>query len=108
AGSKIMTAIRTNSASKDVTQAVIFDATASEIVDEALNWIIDYLNRELRRENKYLTRKRFSAGYADFALSNQEIIYKTLQMKKLGVTLTKNYIMNPEKSVTAITGIKAI
>ena len=108
AGSKIMNAIRSNSAGRDITRAVVFDATASEIVDGSLSWIMNYINRQLRRESKQLTRQRFSAGYGDLALSNQKIICQLLKMKKIGVTLTRNYIMVPEKSVTALAGIKQI
>ncbi len=106
AGNNIMKAIKDNSRQKDLTRAVIFDAVASEIVDDVLPWIINYYNRELARENKHLTKRRFSAGYGDFALENQKTIYNTLKMKQLGVTLTKNYILIPEKSVTAVAGIE--
>jgi cobalamin-dependent methionine synthase I len=49
--------------------------------------------------------RRFSAGYADFNLENQKAIYDMLQMGKIGVTITPNFILLPEKSVTAISGI---
>lgn len=106
--SKIMEAIRKNSAGADVTRAVIFDAVASEVVDAGLGWIMDYFSYELRRENKLLTENRFSAGYGDFSLDNQEIIYNALELKNLGVGLTPSYILIPEKTVTALAGIKGI
>jgi hypothetical protein len=107
-GSKIMKAIKEGSAGADVTKAVIFDAVASEMVDSALGWVMDYFSYELRRENKTLTSNRFSAGYGDFSLDNQEIIYNALELKELGVTLTQSYMLVPEKSVTALAGIKTI
>ena len=106
--SEIMEAIKKNAAGVDVTKGVIFDAVASEVVDSALGWIMDYFSYELRRENKLLTKNRFSAGYGDFALENQEVIYNALELKELGVSLTKTYMLNPEKSVTALAGIKRI
>ncbi|HAR48794.1 MAG TPA: methionine synthase, partial [Smithella sp.] len=45
------------------------------------------------------------AGYADFNLGNQKAIYEILQMEKIGVTMTPHFILIPEKSVTAISGI---
>ncbi len=107
-GNKIMKAIKENSAGEDVTKAVIFDAAASETVDAALGWIMDYFSYELRRENKALTANRFSAGYGDFSLINQEVIYNSLELKKLGISLNQGYMLVPEKSVTALAGIKAI
>jgi len=37
-----------------LTAAVIYDATASEMADAALDWIMDYINRQLRREGRHL------------------------------------------------------
>jgi hypothetical protein len=105
AGNPIMEAIREKTNRGDLTAAVVYDATASEMTDAALDWIMAYINRQLRREGKQLLPRRFSAGYADFALENQKRIYKKLQLEKIGVTLTSSFILLPEKSVTAIGGI---
>jgi predicted lactoylglutathione lyase len=105
AGSAIMEAIQEKTSQDDLTAAVVYDATASEMVDAALDWIMDYLNQQLRREGKKLLPRRFSAGYADFKLENQKMIYEKLQMDKIGVTINSSFILLPEKSVTAIAGI---
>jgi Vitamin B12 dependent methionine synthase, activation domain. len=105
AGSSIMDAIRKKTNQDDLAAAVVYDATASEMTDAALDWIMDYLNQRLRREGKRLLPRRFSAGYADFKLENQKMIYEKLQMDKIGVTINSGFILLPEKSVTAITGI---
>ena len=107
-GNKIINDISQNSQGSDVTKAVVFDATASAIVDDALSWIMSYFKQELTRENKAPTRGRFSAGYGDFSLDNQKIIYDILDLNKLGLGLTEKYILIPEKSVTAICGIELI
>lgn len=106
AGNKIVRTIERDAIGKNVTSAVVFDAVASEMTDASLDWIIKYFNSKLSRENKFILKKRFSAGYGDFNLENQKIICKTLKIKKLGVRLTPNYMLVPEKSVTAVTGIK--
>jgi len=105
AGNIIMDAIKKKSNQDDLAAAVVYDAAASEMTDAALDWIMDYINRILRREGKYLLPRRFSAGYTDFDLENQKTIYETLQMKNIGVTITPSFILIPEKSVTAISGI---
>lgn len=107
-GEEIVKAISLNSRDEDLTAAVVFDAVASEMTDEALDWIMECMNSELRRENKCLTVSRFSAGYGDFSLNNQKIIYDILKMEKLGVKLTDDFLLVPEKSVTAVAGIRPI
>ncbi|MCK4912555.1 MAG: methionine synthase [Candidatus Omnitrophica bacterium] len=104
-GAKIAKVVSEDSAGKDITAAVVFDAVASEMTDSALSWIINYFNRQLSRENKQLTSRRFSAGYGDFSLENQKIIYDFLKLEQLGISLSDNYMLIPEKSVTAISGI---
>jgi len=105
AGSAIMTAIAKDAAGRNVTRAVVMDATASELADAALDWIMSYLRSSLRRENRTLLSRRYSAGYGDFLLENQRMIYRLLQLERFGVTLTESCLLIPEKSVTALTGI---
>ncbi|MBP1709906.1 MAG: putative cytosolic protein [Deltaproteobacteria bacterium] len=105
AGRAIMEAIADKTTQDNLTAAVVYDATASEMTDAALDWITDYVNLQLRRENRRLLPRRFSAGYADLALENQKIFYERLELGKIGVTITPDYLLVPEKSVTAISGI---
>ncbi len=105
AGNEIMEAIKEKSAQGDLQAAVVYDATASEMADAALDWIMDYINQLIRRERKTLLPRRFSAGYADFDLSNQKIIHQLLALENIGVQITNECILLPEKSVTALTGI---
>ncbi|MFH1768789.1 MAG: methionine synthase [Candidatus Omnitrophota bacterium] len=106
AGEEVVKAIDKNFQGKDMTLAVVFDAVASQEVDQSLAWIMNCFNISLAAEGKCLTPRRFSAGYGDFSLDNQKIIYDTLRLKRLGISLTGEYILVPEKSVTAIAGIK--
>lgn len=105
AGGAIMEAIRHKTNQGELTAAVVYDATASEMADAALDWIMEYINRQLRREGKQLSPRRFSAGYADFALDNQKEIHEKLQLAKIGVSITDSFLLVPEKSVTAVSGI---
>jgi len=105
AGNSIMEAIKEKTNQDNLAAAVVYDATASEMTDAGLDWIMDYLNQQVRRERKTLLPRRFSAGYADFDLKNQKAIYEILQMEKIGVAITSSFILLPEKSVTAVSGI---
>ena len=75
------------------------------MTDATLDWIMSYLRSSLRRENRTILPRRYSAGYGDFLLENQRILFRLLQLDRFGVTLTESCLLIPEKSVTAITGI---
>jgi len=106
AGQKIMDSIAKKTAEKDLTRAVVYNAVAGEMVDDALTWISQYRHQHIRRENLALDTRRFSAGYGDFDIEYQKIFWECLKLKELGVALTENYFLIPEKSVTAISGIR--
>jgi len=105
AGTAIMEAIQADIGGRNVTRGVVLDATASEVVDAGLDWIMGYFRQSLRREGKTLLNSRFSAGYGDFALENQRLMHQLLEMGRLDVEITESSLLVPEKSVTAITGI---
>ncbi len=107
AGREIMNAIEEDASGANVTRGIVLDAAASEIVDAALDWIMDYFNQSLRRDSRRLLGKRYSAGYGDLFLEAQKTMYRLLQLDKIGVEITESCILVPEKSVTAITGIRS-
>lgn len=106
AGKDIMEAIENDSKNNRLTRGIVLDAVASEMVDASLDWIADYFNNQLIRENRRLTKKRFSAGYGDFLLENQKIMYDALELETLGIELNESCMLIPQKSVTAIAGIR--
>ncbi|MBW2648608.1 MAG: methionine synthase [Deltaproteobacteria bacterium] len=106
AGGAVMDAIREDTGGGNMTRGVVVDAVASEMTDAALDWIMGFFNRILARENTRLTRGRFSAGYGDFLLENQKMMYDMLELNQIGVTINEDFILIPEKSVTAVVGIQ--
>ncbi|MCX5686828.1 MAG: hypothetical protein NTW09_05175 [Candidatus Omnitrophica bacterium] len=48
---------------------------------------------------------RFSPGYCDFPIEEQFVLNKALDFSKIGITINKNCMMAPKKSITAIVGI---
>ncbi len=105
AGQAVMEEIKTHSEHNRRDLAVIFDAVAGELVDDALSWIMELQRHELLREGKSLLSRRYSAGYGDFSLENQIYFYNLLQLGSMGVRLSESYMLIPEKTVTALTGI---
>ena len=84
----------------DLAGHFITDALASALADAAC----DEAEREIR--GALNCTKRYSPGYGDLPLNLQEPLLQFLQGQKLGITLTKNLLMVPTKSITAIMGIK--
>lgn len=88
---------------RDMAQAVLLDALGSAWVERGC----DAAERELaaRMPGMYLT-DRFSPGYGDLPLGVQpEILVATDALRRLGVQATESFLMNPQKTVTAIIGI---
>jgi hypothetical protein len=83
---------------------VILDATASETVDSALDWMQDFINKMLEREGRALTR-RYSPGYGDLQLHAQKMVFASLELENIGLSITERYLLVPEKSVIAIAGV---
>ena len=87
-------------------EAVIVDASASEIADEVMNKINLLCANLAKKEGFKLTKMRFSPGFGDLGVENQRQFFKTLELEKMGLKLTESYMMVPEKSVTAIAGVE--
>jgi len=108
AGETIGKAIKDLTLHNQLMEASVYDATASEIVDEALSWLSEWFNEKLRRLGKALSPRRFSAGYGDFALKHQADFFEILGLADLGISLTPSYMLVPEKSVTALVAVGKI
>lgn len=77
------------------------DALASAYAEAAA----DKMEKELSYGECF--GKRFSPGYGDLSLSIQPKILSALNAEGLlGITLTDGLLMKPEKSITAIVGIR--
>ena len=104
-GRAVVEEIERLKADGNLTDAVVVDAAAGEIVDEGFDSIAAVFSRELLREGRTLTKRRFSAGYGDFDIRHQQEIYRLLELDKLDIDITESCMLLPEKSVTAIYGI---
>ncbi len=86
----------------DMAQAVIFDAAASAAIEN----VCDNFCKDMAKKHGCAT-PRFSPGYGDYPFSMQHALAAMLELEKqIGVTLTESGIMLPQKSVTALFGIK--
>ncbi|MCD8150026.1 MAG: hypothetical protein LUE92_10825 [Clostridiales bacterium] len=89
----------------DMADALILDACASVAVENVCDCFEEDVRAQLSRENRYLT-SRFSPGYGDLPLGTQIQMCEMLNTsRRIGLTVTENFIMVPRKSVTAVMGI---
>lgn len=80
-------------------KSLVFDALGSERAEA----LCDKFQTSL----PFDTTPRFSPGYGDFSLEIQKEIFSFLKPEnKIGLTLNEKLLMSPNKSVTAIMGIK--
>lgn len=104
AGQEICDAVKDASA----VEAAIYDAVGSETADAAIAWVQDYARQTLRPRGLAVSEQRFSPGYGGLDLSCQEIFFRRLKLAELGMSLTPAFFMLPEKSVTALAGIRPL
>lgn len=90
---------------KETFKGLIFDAAGSVIAEEAIT-SANVQIRDFEEKNNNLTTKRYSPGYGDWHLSGQKEFLKWLGAEQIGISLTPGFLMKPEKSVSALIGVK--
>lgn len=89
----------------EVSRAVILQAAGAALIEAYCDEENERLRKEYLEQGYYL-RPRFSPGYGDFPLRVQKELLRALEAeKRVGITLTDNYLMIPSKSVTAVIGV---
>jgi hypothetical protein len=88
---------------RDMADAVILDAVGSAAIENVCDNLCADLAETL--SPRCLT-DRFSPGYGDLPLSDQETFFLILELeRRIGVSLTAGGLMIPQKSVTAFIGV---
>ena len=93
------------SQSGDVTRAFLLNAYGAEAAEA----LMESLNREITRQVEgrgLTTTKRYSPGYGDWPVTAQRDLLGHLGADRIGIRLTESCLMIPEKSVSAIIGVK--
>ncbi|MBP5232325.1 MAG: methionine synthase, partial [Planctomycetes bacterium] len=103
AGAAVGEAARARIVAGDGAAALVYDATASESVEAAADWLDAFLCR--RHGVPARGNHRFSPGYFDWPLAAQASIDRILDFSALGVALTPSFQLSPEKTVTAVKGV---
>lgn len=82
----------------------LLDRIGSFAVESLAKNIEESLRRELAAKDLSVSM-RFSPGYCDWRLEEQFKLAQVIDFGKAGVTLTKNCMMVPKKSISAVVGI---
>lgn len=85
---------------------VVIDSGASIMAELATNMAEEQIRAEIAEKGPIFMTGRFSPGYGDSPLEMQAEVLELLHAdEKLGITLSKGYMMSPSKSITAIMGL---
>ena len=86
-----------------LSEATIIDAIGSVAVEMLANEVNADLKRKSIGDRAGLT-KRYSPGYGDWNISEQQELLRFLSAETIGISLLPGGMMIPEKSVTAVVG----
>ena len=87
--------------------SVLLDAAATAAVEQAADELEKNFVAKFSKDG-FKMRRRFSPGYGDWNLTEQEKIFKICGAEKIGITLSSALMLEPRKSVTAIIGLEKI
>ncbi len=87
-----------------VVQATVLDAIGSGAAERMAGLIEDRIRNVAAMHDQRISR-RFSPGYCDWNVNQQEMIFKILNDDTAAVSLTDECLMIPRKSVSGIIGI---
>jgi hypothetical protein len=90
---------------KETARALILDAIGSTATEELAEMTQNQI-AELAAKQQQAATRRFSPGYGDWKIQDQKDFLRWIGAERIGIRLTPTSQMLPEKSVSAILGIK--
>jgi hypothetical protein len=87
-----------------ILQATVLDAIGSDAVDKVADFVQDRI-KEMVEAQGLVTSQRFSPGYCDWNVGQQQMLFYALNGNTLGIRLTGECLMVPQKSISGIIGI---
>jgi len=87
-----------------ILQATVLDAIGSGAVEKVADLVQDKI-KEIAEAQGLVTSRRFSPGYCDWNIGQQRMLFYALTGNTLGIRLTGECLMIPQKSISGIIGI---
>lgn len=82
----------------------IFDVIGSLTVEKAMNKIQKTLEQKMQENELYIS-DRFSPGYCEWSVAEQQLLFSLLPNNFCGITLSDSFLMSPIKSVSGMIAI---
>jgi len=82
----------------------IVDAAASIVVENTVDYLHDYISRQMSEHGLKVTN-RYSPGYCNWPVSEQQLLFSLLPENFCDVTLSESSLMLPIKSISGVIGI---
>ena len=87
-----------------LTEAYILDRLGSLTAEHTVNAFHDNMKRHYRNKG-YGVTLRFSPGYCDWPITEQQKLFLLIDTEAIGVTMTESCLMHPRKSISGVFGL---
>jgi hypothetical protein len=87
-----------------ILQATVLDAIGSDAVEKVADFAQDRI-KEVAKAQGLVISRRFSPGYCDWNIGQQRMLFYALTGDTVGIRLTGECLMIPQKSISGIIGI---
>lgn len=87
-----------------ILHSATMDAIGSAAVEEVICFVQSRIE-EMAGTQGLVSSLRFSPGYCDWDITQQEALFRIVSGAAVGVQLTERYLMIPQKSVSGIIGL---
>lgn len=85
-------------------QATVLDAIGSDATERIADFVEGRIS-DAANAHGLVTSRRFSPGYCDWDIGQQEAVFQAVDSDAVGVSLTERCLMLPQKSMSGIIGI---
>jgi len=89
-----------------ILEATVLDAVGSDAVEKVADFVHDRIEEVAKTQGNVVSR-RFSPGYCDWNIGQQQMLFYALTGNTVGIRLTGECLMIPQKSISGIIGIGA-
>jgi hypothetical protein len=87
-----------------ILEATVLDAIGSDAVEKMADFAHDRI-KEVAKTQGHVISRRFSPGYCDWNIGQQQMLFYALTGNTVGIRLTGECLMIPQKSISGIIGI---
>lgn len=87
-----------------VLQSAVLDAIGSDAVEKLADSVESQIS-EVAHNQGFVISRRFSPGYCDWNVNQQNMVFQAMKGDFAGVRLTDSCLMIPRKSISGIIGI---